>query len=74
MPTNVVLERDDGVILGIEVKASATVSPSDFIGLEKLAKASGDRFAFGVLLYDGEGVTRMGTRFAAAPLSCLWSH
>ena len=44
------LERDDGIIVGIEVKASATVKPGDFSGLRALAEACGDRFAFGVVL------------------------
>jgi len=71
---DMVLERDDGAILGIEVKAGATVSPSDFTGLRKLAGACGDRFAFGVLLHDGDTITPVGSKLAAAPLSCLWSN
>ena len=47
---DIVLERDDGIIVGIEVKASATVKPGDFSGLRALAEACGDRFAFGVVL------------------------
>lgn len=69
---DVVLERDDGRVAGIEVKASATVGPADFRGLRRLAEATGDRFAFGGLLYDGETVVPVGPRLAAIPLSCLW--
>jgi predicted AAA+ superfamily ATPase len=69
---DVVLERDDGMIAGIEVKASATVKTGDFSGLRALAEACGDRFAFGVVLYDGGDVVPFGDRLAAAPLSCLW--
>ena len=69
---DIVLERDDGMIVGIEVKASATVRPSDFAGMKVLAQACGDRFAFGVVLYDGADVVPFGDRLAAAPLSCLW--
>ena len=53
---DIVLERDDGMIVGIEVKASATVKASDFGGLRALAEACGDRFAFGVVLYDSADV------------------
>ncbi|SIS93901.1 ATP-binding protein [Phaeovulum vinaykumarii] len=70
---DIVLERDDGMIAGIEVKASATVKSGDFAGLRALAEASGDRFAFGTVLYDSEDVVPFGDRLAAAPLSCLWS-
>ena len=69
---DIVLERDDGMIVGIEVKASATVRSGDFAGMKVLAQACGERFAFGVVLYDGADVVPFGDRLAAAPLSCLW--
>ena len=40
-------------MVGIEVKASATVNAGDFKGLRKLADACGDNFKLGVVLYDG---------------------
>jgi predicted AAA+ superfamily ATPase len=70
---DIVLERDDGKIVGIEVKASATVKSADFAGLRTLAEASKERFAFGVVLYDSADIVPFGDRLAAAPLSCLWS-
>ncbi|WP_168880183.1 ATP-binding protein [Rhizobium sp. P28RR-XV] len=69
---DVVLERDDGTIVGIEVKASATVKASDFGGLKTLAEACGEKFAYGIVLYDNTDVVPFGERLAAAPLSCLW--
>lgn len=69
---DVVLERDDGMLVGIEVKASATVKAGDFSGLKALAEAAGKRFAFGVVLYDSTDIVPFGDRLAAAPLSCLW--
>ena len=60
------------MIVGIEVKASATVRAGDFGGLRTLAEACGDRFAYGVVLYDGTDVVPFGDRLAAAPLACLW--
>jgi predicted AAA+ superfamily ATPase len=68
-----VLERDDGSIVGIEVKANATVISSDFSGLKKLAEASGSKFTGGVVLYDGDVIVPFGTKFVAAPVSCLWN-
>ncbi len=70
---DIVLERDDGMIAGIEVKASATVKVGDFSGLRALADACGDRFAFGTVLYDNTDVVPFGDRLAAVPLSSLWS-
>jgi len=69
---DIVLERDDGMIVGIEVKASATVKSSDFAGLRTLAEACKDRFAYGVVLYDSTDLVPFGDKLAAAPLSALW--
>ena len=70
---DIVLERDDGMIVGIEVKAAATVKSGDFAGLRTLADACKDRFAFGVVLYDSTDLVPFGDKLAAAPLSSLWS-
>jgi len=70
---DIVLERDDGMIAGIKVKASATVISRDFAGLRTFAEACGERFAYGVVLYDGTNVVPVGDRLGAAPLSCLWT-
>lgn len=70
---DIVLERDDGMIAGLEVKASATVRSSDFSGLRTLAEACGERFAFGAVLYDSGDVVPFGDRLAAVPISNLWA-
>jgi uncharacterized protein len=67
-----VIESAAGEIVGIEVKAAATVSGSDFKGLRKLADAAGEAFKLGVVLYDGEQSLPFGERMYAAPISCLW--
>lgn len=70
---DIVLERDDGIIVGIEVKASATVKSADFGELRTLAEACKDRFAYGVVLYDSTDLVPFGDKLAAAPLSTLWA-
>ncbi len=70
---DIVLERDDGMIAAIEVKACATVRAGGFAGLRALAEACRKRFAFGAVLYDGADTVPFGERLAAAPLSCLWA-
>ncbi|MDE0710969.1 MAG: ATP-binding protein [Rhodospirillales bacterium] len=70
---DIVLERDDGMIAGIEVKASATVRSGDFSGLRTLAAACEERFAHGVVLYDGTEFVPFADRLAAAPLACMWA-
>lgn len=68
-----VLEQRDGSIVGIEVKASATVVPADTRGLRTLRTATGDRFVRGIVLYSGGAVVPLGDRLVAMPISALWS-
>lgn len=70
---DVVLEREGRDIAGVEIKAAATVTESDFRGLRKLRDASGPRFAAGVVLYDGESAVRFADDLFAVPIKALWS-
>jgi len=70
---DIVLENRRGEIVGIEVKASATVSSNDFSGMRKLAEASGKKFIQGLVLYDHDHVVPFADNMFAAPLSCLWN-
>ena len=70
---DIVMEDGQGRVVGIEVKASATVSGGDFSGLRRLATACGDRFAQGLVLYDHDRIVPFGDRMVAAPVSTLWS-
>ena len=70
---DIVIEDGLGRIVGVEVKASATVSQGDFAGLSRLATATRDSFALGLVLYDHEYTVPFGERMFAAPLSTLWS-
>ncbi len=69
---DVVMEDRAGRVVGIEVKAAATVTGADFAGLRRLASACGERFALGLVLYDHDQVVPFGDRLVAAPLSALW--
>ena len=69
---DIVLEDMAGAVVGIEVKAAATVMTSDFKGLRKLAQACGSAFQAGIVLYDGETTVPFGRRLFAVPVSCLW--
>lgn len=69
---DIVVENDRGALVGLEVKAAATVNTGDFRGLRKLAHAARNRFAFGAVLYDGDSTVSFGERMFAAPIACLW--
>jgi len=62
-----VLERA-GRVVGIEVKAAASVKPADFHALKRLGDGIGDAFACGIVLHDGE---RIGERLFAMPIDRL---
>jgi predicted AAA+ superfamily ATPase len=70
---DIVLEDRRGRIIGIEVKASATIKADDFRGLRQLQAAVGDRFVRGLVLHDHDRITPFAERLQAAPLSILWS-
>jgi predicted AAA+ superfamily ATPase len=69
---DLVLERGNKGLAGVEVKASSTVQSRDFKGLRKLKEAAGKKFAGGVVLYDGELSVRFEESLYAVPISALW--
>jgi predicted AAA+ superfamily ATPase len=69
---DLVIENEAGELVGVEVKAAATVNASDFKGLRKLADAAGATLRLGVVLYDGAQTVPFGDRLFAAPVSCVW--
>jgi predicted AAA+ superfamily ATPase len=71
---DLVIEDRRGRVLGVEVKASATVRASDFTGLKLLREAAGAKFVRGVIFYDHDQVVPFGDGLLAAPLSALWAH
>jgi uncharacterized protein len=71
---DLILERRDGSVIGIEAKAAASVSPSDFRGLTRIRDALGERFKAGAVLYTGENTVPFGDRLFAIPLQGLWAE
>ena len=69
---DLVLEDAGGALVGIEVKAAATVTAADFKGLRKVADVAGDAFRLGIVLYDADRIVPFGEKLYAVPLSCLW--
>ncbi|MGY4707257.1 ATP-binding protein [Candidatus Bipolaricaulota sp. J31] len=69
---DIVLEDAAGRVVGIEVKASATVRSQDFKGLKYLADFVGDRFLRGIVLYFGDQPVPFGPNLHALPLPALW--
>lgn len=70
---DVVLETPDGRVVGIEVKAGATVRSEDLAGLRNLARHVGERFVAGFVLYTGTQTLPFGPKLRAVPLEALWA-
>jgi uncharacterized protein len=70
---DVVLERMNGECIGVEIKASSTVTPKDFRGLQTLQSSMPERFVTGIILYTGDKVLPFGEGLSAAPITALWA-
>lgn len=71
---DIVIEDAGGQLIGVEVKATASIKSSDLKGLKRLASTTGDCFKMGVVLYDGEEIMPLGDRLCAVPISTLWGR
>lgn len=69
---DVVLESAAGAIAGVEIKASSSVSTSDFAGLKALKEAGGKKFIRGVVLYTGPEIIPFAKDLYAVPIPALW--
>ena len=70
--TDIVIRRSINSVAGVEVKASATVSHSDFRGLRRLRSAMGGAFHGGAVIYNGEKMLGFGEKLYAVPIQRLW--
>ena len=71
---DIVIEKDDGKVIGVEVKASASVRRDDFKGLHELSLYAGNRFDKGVLIYSGDQLLSIKFKdrtFYAVPVSLI---
>jgi predicted AAA+ superfamily ATPase len=66
-----VLESALRELVGIEVKAAASVAASDFKGLRQLRKQTGSAFITGIVLYNGDHALSFGDGLWAVPLGML---
>lgn len=70
---DVLLEKPDGSVAAIEVKASATIVASDFEALEALRNQLGRQFRGGVVLYLGDQLVPFGDKLWLVPIQALWA-
>jgi predicted AAA+ superfamily ATPase len=71
---DLVVERTNGRVIGVEAKATDAVELKDFKGLYTLRDALGDQFVHGFVLYTGKRSLAFGDRLTALPISALWDR
>jgi predicted AAA+ superfamily ATPase len=72
LEVDAVIETPDGRVIGVEVKAGATVRTEDLAGLRNLAGHLGERFIAGYILYTGQQTLSYGGKIKALPMDSLW--
>lgn len=70
---DILLEKPDGSVVAIEVKASGTVGASDFVALKGLREQLGPEFRTGIVLYLGDQIVPFGDKLWLIPLPLLWA-
>jgi len=68
-----VLERSDGKLAAVEVKARDAVTATDFKGLKELSNHVGEDFACGLVIYRGNKIIPFDDGLWAVPVDALWS-
>jgi len=69
---DLVLESGDGRVVGVEVKAGATVRAEDLSGLRLLERRLGTDMAAGIVLCTAPEPRHLGGRLWILPISALW--
>ncbi len=68
------IEREDNVLLGIEIKAGSAINKNDFRHMQWFRNNLTKSQTFiGVILYTGEFPASFGNNFWAVPFDLLWS-
>jgi predicted AAA+ superfamily ATPase len=71
---DIVLEDRAGRVVGVEIKASATLGSGDVRGLQALAEAAGKNWVRGVVLYAGTEVIPFASNLHGVPFGRLWAE
>ena len=67
-----IVERSDGLLAAIEVKATARIQAGDFNHIKAFADDVGEKFKTGVVLYTGKEIIPFAKDLFALPVEMLW--
>jgi uncharacterized protein len=70
---DIVLERDDGQVIAVEIKAGSRISGEDFRGLRQLKERLGPRLEEAIILHTGEHAYKHDDWVTVLPLDRLWA-
>ena len=68
---DLVLEHPNRDIIGVEVKASRSISENFAKGLLHLQNEVGDKFKGGIVIYMGDELLPLGNGIWAVPMRCV---
>jgi uncharacterized protein len=72
LEVDLVIEFGDGRVVGVEVKAAATLRSDDFAGLKSFADRVGPRFLAGFVVGTGDAGFQHSSRLFGLPVAALW--
>lgn len=67
-----IIERSDGKLVAVEVKATAKINASDFNTIKVLADETGKKFIRGIVFYTGNEAIPFAKNMHAIPIQSLW--
>jgi uncharacterized protein len=67
-----IIERSDGKMAAVEVKATSKITSSDFNNIKVFADETGKKFLRGVVLYTGKEAVPFAKNMLALPVDMLW--
>ena len=67
-----IIERSDGKLIAVEVKATAKINASDFNNIKAFADETGNKFVRGTVLYTGKESIPFAKNMYAMPIESLW--
>ena len=70
---DLVLERDDGQVIAVEIKAGSRIGGEDFRGLRQLKQRLGPRLEEAIILHTGEHAYTHDDWITVLPLDRLWA-
>ncbi len=69
-----VLEKNDGTLIGIEVKSTRKINDDDLKGLKYLKKIAKNRFKKGIILHFADRIERVEDDIFSMPIQALWEY